>query len=90
MKILKGKLVEVNSNDLVNGVLHNTKVKEVGDNCFCNMPDLIKVSLPNATTFGSYCLSSNDALVTVSLPNATTFGSEGEFVIEPLETNKLY
>jgi hypothetical protein len=36
---------------------------------------LTEVSLPNATTFGSYCLSSNQALTEVSLPNATTFGS---------------
>ena len=91
MKIVKGVLLEVNSNDLVNGGFHNTRVKEVGDNCFYNMPELIKVSLPNATTFGSDCLRSNDALVSVSIKKhkLSVKNIDGYcFVIESQKTSK--
>ena len=77
MKIENGKLTQVSSADLVNGVFANDTITELADGMFYDMPELKEVFLPMVKKMGSDCFSSNQAYVgnKDAFPNLTTMGS---------------
>ncbi len=67
--------MSVSESDLINGIFENKEITEISDNCFYEMPSLIKVILPKVKKIGNDCFRSNDKLTTVTLPALTTAGN---------------
>lgn len=53
----------------------NSRVTEVDDYTFFNMPNLVYVSFPQATSVGFYTFYNNKKLVSVVLPNVQDIGT---------------